>query len=389
MAGYEETHPWLTFSINLLKAPARLWVMLGQCKELCDYINGVPLDPNAQRELTELHFTRGVLSATMLEGNTLTEDEVRGFLFGEGSIPPSKKYLAQENSNVFEGYSLLLDRIDPEERNFLNPQTVMELNRIVLDRLVLDAGYVPGQLRTDDISIPTHRYTLAPAADCGHLLDQLCSWLNSRTFDAPAGMLGVYGILKAIIAALYLEWIHPFDRGNARTTHLIGFLIMVESGLSPITALHFSRHYGLTKYEYYRQIEKASAPGGKIVPFISYSVQGLLDGLREQVDSIRAMQEATTWEQYVGSVFRDKTSLADLRRKYLALDLARVEGPVPVSALPEVSVRVAKYYSTKTAKTISRDVADLVRMGFIARTGDGVYALTDRVRAFRPGSGIV
>ena len=130
-------------------------------------------------------------------------------------------------------------------------ETIMEFNCIILDRLVLEPGMESGQIRTKDIEIPTHRFKVASAEDCHYLLEQLCTWLNSKTFDAPSGMSIVYGILKAIIANLYLTWISPFIKGNARNTHLVEFMLLFESGLPAITAVHFSRFYNHTKYDYW------------------------------------------------------------------------------------------------------------------------------------------
>ena len=121
-----------------------------------------------------------------------------------------------------------------------------------------------------------------------------------------------------------------------------------------------------------------------MLPFVAYAVQGFLDGLREQVEAIRARQSDLIWENYVNARFAGKTSLADLRRSNLVLDLAKMDKPVPVREISVVSTRVAKYYSTKTNKTQSRDVADLVKAGLLLKTPDGVITRKDIVRAFLP-----
>jgi Fic family protein len=384
MLAYESSHPWITFSINLSKAPAKLWVRLGECKSICEQISGAPLSPSFQEELHRKYYAESTLNATAMEGNTLSEDEVRDILFGNKNVQPSKKYLAQENENILRGYDLILEHIVKYEYSELNVATINEFNQVALDRLVLDSGVMPGNIRKTDIDIPSHRFNVAPAGDCPFLLEQLCTWLNSKTFDAPAGMSIEYGILKAIIANLYLAWIHPYDKGNARTTGLVAFMLLVEAGLPPIATHHFSRLYYHTKYDYYRHIENASSPGGKIVPFIMYSLQGFVEGLRSQLEIIKEHQLDTMWRNYVNEIFGDKNSIADIRRKYLVLDLSESPGPVPVSKLPELSTRLAKFYSSKTAKTLSRDIAELVGKGLLKKTPEGVSAQTDSLRAFLP-----
>ena len=46
--------------------------------------------------------------------------------------------------------------------------------------------------------------------------------------NCPETVICLYGILKAVIAHLYLTWIHPFSKGNARTKNLVGFMLLVE-----------------------------------------------------------------------------------------------------------------------------------------------------------------
>ncbi|MFC1551303.1 Fic family protein [Candidatus Latescibacterota bacterium] len=384
MLAYESSHPWITFSINLSKAPAKLWVILGECKSICNQISGAPLHPSFQQELYRKYYAESTLNTTAMDGNTLNEDEVRDILFGNKTVPPSKKYLAQENENILRGYDLILEHIVKYDHSGLNVATINEFNQVALDRLVLDSGVAPGQVRTSDINIPSHRFKVAPAGDCPFLLEQLCTWLNSKTFDAPAGMTIEYGIIKAIIANLYLTWIHPYDKGNARTISLVEFMLLVEAGLPPVATHHFSRLYYHTKYDYFRHIENASSPGGKIVPFIMYSLQGFIEGLRDQMGIIKEHQLNTIWQNYVSEIFGDKNSIADIRRKYLVLDLSESPGPVPVSKLPELSTRLAKFYSSKTAKTLSRDIVELVSKKLLKKTPEGVSAKKESVQAFLP-----
>ncbi len=381
---YEKTHPWMSFSINLAKAPARLWVMLGECMSLCEFIADVPLGPGDEKDLQELFLTQSSLYSTSLDGNTLTEEEVRSLLFGDLEVPPSKQYLALEHENLVRGYDFILDHILEYPNSTLNLAAMKELNRLVLDRVVLEPGMEPGQIRSSEITLPSHRFTVAPAEYCYELLDRLCNWINSRTFDSSDRMEIVYGVLKAIVTKLYLTWIHPFSKGNNRTAHLAMFLLLVKSGVPVIATYHFSRLYTVTRYDFFRHIEKASQPKGKILPFIIYSVQGFLDGLREQVKIIRDRQSDMVFENYVHDRFAGKTSLADLRRSHLVLDLAKRDEPVPASEISTVSTRMTKYYSTKTNKTQSRDVADLVKAGLIQKTAEGVMVRKDIVRAFSP-----
>ena len=77
MRTYEETHPWITFRLDLNKINYRGWMLLGEAQSKCEHLSGVPLVPGAAERLNELYLAKGVLATTAIEGNTLTEEQVK------------------------------------------------------------------------------------------------------------------------------------------------------------------------------------------------------------------------------------------------------------------------------------------------------------------------
>jgi hypothetical protein len=67
------------------------------------------------------------------------------------------------------------------------------------------------------------------------LLERLCEWLNSERWLADGGTAPpmARAMLRAILAHLYLCWIHPFRRWNGRTARRIQRAILIEAGLRP------------------------------------------------------------------------------------------------------------------------------------------------------------
>lgn len=382
MRTYEKTHPWLTFSVDFSRAPSRLWIMLGECQSKCEHIAGVPLRPDTANKLYQLYLAKGVLATTAIEGNTLSEEEVLRHLRGTLKLPPSREYLAQEIDNIVTGCNLILSEIKAGRIPILTSEMVKRLNQIVLDKLRLDEEVIPGEIRGHGVGVG--RYQAPPAQDCEYLLDRLCEWLNSETFNPQPEMVIVYAIFKAVLAHLYLAWIHPFGDGNGRTARLIEFLILIASGVPAPAAHLLSNHYNQTRTEYYRQLDQASRSGGEALPFIVYATQGLLDGLRSQLQDIRDQHLDVAWRNYVHEAFRDKKSPSDVRRRHLVLDLSQSTRPLSFSELSGVSPRIAAAYARKTAKTLSRDVKALIGMGLLVQGPGGVRANKDRILAFLP-----
>ncbi len=382
MRTYEKTHPWIKFQVNLKTASARLWMNLGEASSKCEHIAGVPLRPSVAQELHQLYLAKGVLGTTAIEGNTLTEEQVRQILDGKLQLPPSKEYLQQEIENVLRACNQIGTLLAASQPVPLTVAKLKEFNATVLDQLKVEPEVVPGQIRTHSVGVL--RYRGAPAEDCEYLLQRLCDWLNGEDFNAPSSDTVVYAIIKAVLAHLYLAWIHPFGDGNGRTARLVEFQLLITAGVPSPAAHLMSNHYNHTRTEYYRQLDYASKSGGDILPFMEYAVQGFVDGLRGQLELVREQQWDVTWRNYVHEMFRDKTKASDTRQRHLALDLSAIATPVPLAKITETTPRLAKTYATKSPKTLQRDLAELEKLGIVERTAEGVRAKREIILAFLP-----
>lgn len=383
MRTYERTHPWLKFSIDMRPAGATLWISLGEAASKCEHLSKVPLRPATAKRLHQMYLAKGVAATTAIEGNTLSEEEVLKAVQGELQVPPSKEYLKQEVDNIIAACNGISSRVAEGQQAPLAPELLCNFNLQVLDKLPLNEDVVPGELRRHSVVVGTV-YRGAPAEDCMYLVGRLCDWLAGEEFVAPKGMETIYAILKAIVAHLYLAWIHPFGDGNGRTARLVEFHLLLEAGI-PFPAAHLlSNHYNQTRTEYYRQLDYASKSGGDIIPFIQYAVQGLVDGLRSQLEFVWEQQWDIVWRNYVHELFKDKTSSAHVRQRQLALDLGTRDGWVPIHDLAELSPKLAKAYAQKTSKTIQRDLNLLVEHSLILRETKRVRARRELILAFLP-----
>ena len=383
MRTYEKTHPWLTFTLDLRKANHVVWLMLGEAQSKCEYISGVPLRPMTAKQLHSVYLAKGALATTAIEGNTLSEDEVRKRIEGKLKLSPSKEYLGQEIDNIVEACNSIAENLFTSGPAKLCVDDIKKFNLLVLKKLPLQEGVIPGEIRTYYVGVG--KYRAAPPEDCNYLLERLCDWLNTEIAEFRQGDKIALGILKAIVAHLYLAWIHPFGDGNGRTARLVEFQTLIGSGVPSAAAHLLSNHYNETRTEYYRQLDSSSQSGGEVMNFVEYALQGFVDGLKDQLTVIRKQQLDVTWRNYVHELFKDKTSDSQIRRRHLALDLSQIDKPVPLSKLTEVSPRLAAAYSRKTHKTLIRDVRELMDMDLVEHTKDGIRARKEIILAFLPG----
>lgn len=216
------------------------------------------------------------------------------------------------------------------------------------------------------------------------LVERLCRWLSGPDFVGGEGQTTVYAILQAVLAHLYLAWIHPFGDGNGRTARLVEFQLLFARGVPSPAAHLLSNHYNQTRAEYYRQLDRASKSGGDVIPFLCYAVQGLVDGLRQQLEFVWGQQWDVTWRNYVHELFRHKSSSSATRQRDLALDLGATNDWVPVAEIENLSTRLARGYAGKTAKTVQRDLKVLERLGLIERDSRNVRARREIILGFLP-----
>jgi Fic family protein len=396
---YKTSHPWLTFTANLSAAGFRTWLLLGEAASKSAHVRRALLRPEVAAELLQVYLVRGALATTAIEGNTLSEEEARRIADGELTLPPSKAYLGQEIRNILAVFHEIRDEVfdhdgEPHADVPLTIEQIKHWNRQILADLDVGEDVVPGEIRTHSVIVGSYRG--APAQECEHLLERLCEWLNSGAFRSDDERLRIpLAIVKAIFAHLYLAWIHPFGDGNGRTARLLEHQILLSAGFAMPTTQLLSNHYNATRAEYYRQLSGASRTGSPL-DFLHYAVEGFVDELRAQLDRIWTMQYIDRWEQYVYESFGEVTNDSARRRLRLMKDLSKASierdadppfpnlTPVPREAIRHLSPKLAELYASKTERTLSRDLNDLVKRDLIWRTPEGYVPASDLVLAFLP-----
>ena len=376
MSGY----PWINFTINLERLHYKAWMQLGECISKCRHLSKIPLLPTVREQLHQVYLAKGIQATTAIEGNTLTEDQVREIIEGRGKVPPSKKYLEQEVKNVLDACNRLSKEILTGGSERITDEGICRFNQEVLHDVPVDDVVEPGVVRKHNIGVG--RYRGPEARDVPDLLRRFCDWMNGPSFVNdqmdPIGM----GIIKAIAAHVYIAWIHPFGDGNGRTARLLEFGILLRCGVPSPAAHLLSNHYNSTRTEYYRQLDKSSKVDDGLSGFFAYAVEGLRDGLEEQLKYVFEQVISISWEHYIYDLFgHAKPSLVNKRRRELGIILSRTTDPL---SKDEIVVQMAKYYAGKTDKTFARDASELEKMELIVRDGRKFRANKELILEFRP-----
>lgn len=381
---YLTSHPWISFRLRLTGAPWTLWNHVGEAHSKCRHLSKTPLPPALARKMEMVYLAKGARASAAIEGNSLNEEQAVAAVEGKLEVPESQEYLQRELENVIHALADIEMEVHRDAAFEITPDRLRELNRQVLDGLDVDDHVAPGQFRTEGIVVG-NVYRGAPAQDCDFLVAALCDWLNGPDFqrdgeDHARDFLRAF--LCAVVAHVYIAWIHPFGDGNGRTARLVEFGILTAAGIPSVAAHLLSNHYNATRSNYYRQLEHASKSGGDLIPFFGYAAQGFVGELQEQLNEVHELIVSATWVNYVHSMFPDRT-LTARRQRDLVLALKH-DSPTPRAQLTTLTPELADAYAGKGSKTVTRDLNALSKLGLIERTSQGIRARRELILSFLP-----
>jgi len=349
------------------------WICMGQCMSLVKSINNTPIIPKYYEELMSIALKKGAQSTTAIEGNTLSDEEISNLINGK-KLPESLEYQGKEVQNILDAFNLLLqETIYEDKAQLINTNILLRFHKLVGKGLGEHFAAIPGQFRNNDVVVGTYR---APDyRDVPLLIEEYCRFLKEEFKYEERHQTFSDIFIEAIVAHVYLEWIHPFGDGNGRTGRLLEFYIL-SRGCNPDITLHIlSNHYNATRPEYYRQIDKAYQQKD-LSDFIEYALIGFKDGLEKTLDKIQTSQLTMTWQKYVYDKF-DKVEIGQKdvfkRRRKFALEIP-IDSKFSIQEIASLNIELARLYSNLSERTLLRDIEELIKLEILKKDGDKYFA---------------
>jgi len=352
--------------------------LLGQCEAYVKAINNTPILPHHYSQLMNVALMKGAQATTAIEGNTLSDEEVKKVM-DKQKLPPSKEYQAIEVGNILTAFNELLSEIvNTNVDHYISIDLLQRFHKMVGQNLGEHFTAIPGQLRNSDVVVG--RYRCPDYRDVPILLERLCQWLRNEFKYGKTEQSFSEVVIQAIVTHIYIEWIHPFGDGNGRTGRLVEFYILLRGGNPDISSHILSNYYNLTRTAYYRQIEKATE-SRSLSEFIEYALLGFRDGLVQTLDIIQKSQFQNTWQKLIYDRFDAirQGSREDVfkRQRTLALEIP-FDIEFTISQVSNLSIPLAKQYAGGVSeKTIQRDVEKLMELELVRKSKSGYIANTD------------
>lgn len=373
------------FDINRRLTPD-MWLDLGEAMSKCQHLAGVPLKPARANEMSAVYLARGVQATTAIEGNTLSETEVKQIVAkGTAHVGKSREYQEREVKNVLGAIYEMDEALRAGMRLPITRDRLERLNFQILDGIPDEPQVVPGRLREHNVS--AGRYLAPRWQDVPELIERfvrrLAELRSVVTPESPVRDRFVNAVLAAMLAHLYIAWIHPFGNGNGRLARLIEVQILSESGVVPIVATNLlSDFYNKTRdHGYYRALDAAQ---GDVVSFIRYALDGFLDELRGQIGMVKTENVQIHWESYVYEEFRKMPDTETrVRQRELALCMPQ-DRWITAKEATEVTTRLARLYAKVGERTPTRDLNDLWKIGLVSKDARRYRVRRSIIQAFIP-----
>ena len=211
--------------------------------------------------LRKANRIKTIHSSLAIEGNMLSEDEVRDIVDGKNVVAPIRQI--QEVKNAIKTYELY------PTLDAFNEKDLLKAHGVMMQALVDDAGHY----RKGGVGVFGEKglvHMAPPAERVPMLMADLFNWLkNSKD----------HLLIRSCVFHYEFEFIHPFIDGNGRTGRLWQSLILGK--LHPLFEhLPVENMVYANQQQYYDAIT-ASSNAGQSGPFIDFMLNEIYKTLKE------------------------------------------------------------------------------------------------------------
>ncbi len=337
------------------------------------------LPPDWKTQLDQLNRVRAVHGTTALEGNPLSESEVRRQmdLLASPSVPRSSPSRDQRQVlNASRAQDWVRERFTPEAPP-LRRSDILRMHELITEGSD-ETDNVPARLRTHPVVVGTETlggvHRGAPPQEVSQLVDQFVAFVNSRSFMAN------HPVVRALLAHFFLVTIHPFGDGNGRVSRL------VEAGILFQGDYNVFGFYGLSNYfyrhgdEYKRLLQQSRhTQPFDLNAFVAFGAEGFAAELKGINNFIKTKLNRVVYRTTLVRAFNQRAGKRRRvinQREYGLLDfLLQETEPIdpfaeePSRRIEYSELRQAPYvkgvYRHVTTRTFYRELTRLAEMGFI------------------------
>lgn len=316
------------------------------------------LDEDEKSQLTIDLISNEALKTSEIEGEYLDRDSLQSSIrrqFGLASdnrkIPPAEQGIAQMMVDLYQTFQSPLSHINLYAWHTMLTNGRRDLHDIGQYRTHQE----PMQIISGPIHSPKIHFEAPPSTQVMPEMERFIIWFNDI---APDGKSPLPALVRAGIAHLYFESIHPFEDGNGRIGRAIAEKALAQS-LGQPTLIAIAHMIEKNKKAYYAALEQANK-SNEITQWLIYFAETVLNAQSyTQVRLEFLINKAKLYDRVRGQLnARQEKALARMFR----------EGPEGFQG----GLSADKYLriTGTTRPTATRDLQDLVMKGALTRTGN-------------------
>ncbi len=348
---------WTSFKYNLSDIEDLLYEFVEQQGRISGMMN-VLSEPLQQQSIIDLMVIEAVKNFE-IEGEYLSREEVLSSIrngLGFNRIPQHIKDKRAEGItrlmiDVRTHFAAPLD-----ESMLFNWHQLMMESYLNITKGAYRSGSEPMQVISGAIGNETIHFEAPPSLEVPSLMKGFFSWFNATAPNQVHTIL--HAPVRAAIAHLYFESIHPFEDGNGRIGRAISEKALSQGVGQPIL-LSLSSAMEMKRQDYYNALKNAQR-NNEITAWIKYFLQTVLFAQKDAKNRVHfTIQKTQFFDQH-------KSKLNSRQEKVIAKMFdAGVEGF-------KGGMSAKKYSSiTKSSKaTATRDLANLVEFGALIKVGE-------------------
>jgi Fic family protein len=329
-----------------------------------DFLAGLARGLDAEHislAITEL-MTRETVSTSAIEGVKLDADEVRSSIMrrlGLGISDGQVSRIGDAAKGVIDVLADSTQNLQPLtlDRLFAWHKAIFPTGQRGLSVILvgmLRASAEPMQIVSGPVGRERVHYEAPPADRLEPEMQRFLDWFND-------GSRGLDNTLRACLAHLWFETLHPFEDGNGRLGRAVFDLALAQGAI--FHSENTSRLWAVSpvilkrRKEYYAQLERAQKGDLEVTQWLQWSARCVAEACDEARECIeRVVQIANFWTRHRETPFNP--------RQRRALQIVMAEND------PEESYLTAKRlvrWTKHERVTASRDLAQLEEWGVIRK----------------------
>ncbi len=325
-------------------------VLIGSARHICE---------SERNNLTVEIMSAEALKTSAIEGEFLERDSLQSSLRRQFGLQTDRRKVAPAEQGIAE---MLVDLYRHFEAP-LDHDTLFRWHQHLMagQRHIGIVGYYrthpePMQIVSSRVSDTPKVYFEAPPSD--RVPEEMNAFLCWFEKTGPKGQKPLGALARAGIAHIYFETIHPFEDGNGRIGRAISEKALAQGlGQPSLTALSVTIEK--RRKAYYAALERASR-SNEVTNWLVWFADAVLD----------AQSRSSRWLDFL----IEKARLFDeLRGRLNARQekaLARMTREGPDGFIGGLSAGNYVTITGASAATARRDLAELVGMGGLVRTGE-------------------